>query len=137
LGQEMDGRSSIAKLADSEVAGMKVFNLKLIPIILILSLVLLTIMVGCEPYPKITFDNQQNQEIKILGAHVRDDGTIDNFVEQGTIPANSVKAINITFLGDDWINRIGAIAPSGYVIFSHDYKMNDLKKIDWKIIIPP
>jgi hypothetical protein len=43
----------------------------------------------------------------------------------------------MTFLGNEWTDRIEAIEPSGKVVFSHDYKMSDLEKIGWKITIPP
>ena len=42
----------------------------------------------------------------------------------------------MTFIGSG-IQRIEAIDPSGKVIFSHNYKMSDLEKIGWKIVIPP
>jgi hypothetical protein len=94
-------------------------------------------MTSCEPAPKVIFDNQLNQEVRIFTTHVRDDGTIDGFVELGTVPAHSTKTINITFLGDEWVNRIEVRDTLGNVTLSHDYKMGDLEKIRWKITIPP
>jgi hypothetical protein len=107
--------------------------ISLISLLMVLSLISQT---SCEPYPKITFDNQRSQEMTIFATHVRDDGTISNFVKQGVIPADSINKINITFLGEEWVNRIEARDPNGIVVFSHDYKMADLEKIDWKIVIP-
>jgi hypothetical protein len=94
-------------------------------------------MIGCEPSLKVTFDNKTNQEVKIFEAHVRDDGSVDGFVEQGTISPNSTKTIRITFLGDKWVNRIQIRDTPGNIIFTHDYTMPDLEKADWKITIPP
>jgi len=35
------------------------------------------------------------------------------------------------------VYRIEAVDSSGRVVFSHDYNMDDLEKIGWKITIPP
>jgi hypothetical protein len=35
------------------------------------------------------------------------------------------------------MQRLEAVDPSGKVVFSHDYKMADLEKAGWKIVIPP
>ena len=103
----------------------------------ILAISTLLFVTGCEPAPEITFNNQQNQEVKIFATHVRDDGTTSNYVEQGIVPASATKIITITFLGDEWVNRIEARNPSGEVVFSHDYNMDDLEEMDWIIVIPP
>ena len=92
---------------------------------------------ACEPAPEISFDNQQNHEIRIFIAHVRDDGNIDKFVELGTVPVHATQTFSITFLGDEWVNRIEIRDTLGNVVLSHDYKMADLEKIGWKITIPP
>jgi hypothetical protein len=100
-------------------------------------LILVLVMSACEPETKITFENKYNQEVKVLVAHVRDNGTIDELTEYGIIDANSKKTIHITFLGSEWVNRIEAADLSGKVIFSHDYNIDDLEKINWKIEIFP
>ena len=104
---------------------------------LLLVLILPMLLAACEPLTIITFDNQRDQVVRVFVAHVRDDGTIDELTDYGTIPANTVKKISITFLGDEWVNRIELVGPSGNVAFSHDYNRADLEKIDWKVAIPP
>jgi hypothetical protein len=104
-------------------------------LILVFIIVSLLNMPSCEPSPQITFDNQQNQEIIVYAAHVRDDGTTSDFTKQGFVPAHSNKIIRITFLGDEWVNRIEARNALGDTVFSRDYDMNDLKEMGWKIVI--
>jgi hypothetical protein len=112
-------------------------RLYVISLVLFLVSTILIMAIGCEPAPLITFDNRQNQEVRIFLTHVRDDGSIDGFVELGTISANSTETHYITFLGDDFVNRIQIRDTLGNVIFTHDYKMADLEKLDWKIVISP
>ena len=104
---------------------------------LILLFVVGLFALGCEPGGAITFHNLQNQEVTVFFAHVRTGGTIDVLAEQGVISANTSKTFSITFIGSEWINRIEAHNPTGKVVFSNDYKMGDLEKIGWKIVIPP
>jgi hypothetical protein len=100
-------------------------------------LVLLGFVSACEPQAIITFKNEQNQDIKIFVASVRDDGSIDGFVQQGIILAHTEKKLYIIFLGDNWINRIEARNPMGEVVFSGDYNRGDLDKVNWRITILP
>ena len=108
-------------------------------LLVILSVVslLLFFSVGCEPGGEVTFQNQRNEDIKVFVTHVREDGSTDGFADYGTIPGQSTKTISITFLGDEWVNRIEIRDTRGSVIISHDYKMGDLEMIGWKIVIPP
>lgn len=108
-----------------------------IGLILYLILIVTVNLISCgEPFPKITFDNHTNQELTIFAAHVGKDGNVDGgFSQQGFVPSHSIGDIRITFLGDTWVNRIEARDQSGNVIFSHDYTMPDLKKINWSITI--
>jgi len=107
-------------------------------LVLIFIIINLVGVTSCEPPVKITFINEQNQEIRIFAAHVGSNGNIDEkFVQKGTISNREKKTIYITFLGDEWVNRIEARDPNGNVVFSHDYNMPDLEKIDWKITITP
>lgn len=102
---------------------------------LILVLSVTPFLSSCEPGGEITFDNQYNQNVEIYYTHVRDNGTLDQATRQVTVPAREIKKFGITFLGKEWLQRIEAIDPSGKVVFSHDYKMSDLEKIQWKITI--
>jgi hypothetical protein len=92
---------------------------------------------SCEPRREIVIENQTNQSIDIYYEHVRDDGTLSERTSKGVLPANSVKSFGTTFLGNKWVWRIEAQTSSGEVIFSYDYNIDDLEKINWKITIPP
>lgn len=92
---------------------------------------------ACEPGGDLIIENQYNREVPIFYTHVRADGTLDKATRQGLVPPNTTKTFSITFLGSDWVQRIEAVDPSGEIVFSHDYRMDDLEKISWKITIPP
>jgi hypothetical protein len=115
---------------------MNINNRKLI-ILLVLGLVFLLpvipLLSACEPETKVTFVNKQNQEISIFVAHVRNDGSNDGLTPYGTVSALTSKTIYITFLGGDWVNRIEIRNTEGKILFSKDYKMDDLDKINWTI----
>jgi hypothetical protein len=104
-------------------------------LILLLSITLFAS--ACEPGGDITIENLRNEEVSIYVSHVREDGRTDEPTKQVVVSANATKIFAKTFIGENWINRIEAIDPSGKVVFSHDYKMADLEKISWKITIPP
>ncbi len=99
--------------------------------------ILLLFSFACEPGGEVTFQNQRNEDIKVFVTHVREDGSTDGFTDRGAIPARNSKTISITFLGDEWVNRLEIRDTHGTVISSHDYKMGDLDKIGWKIVIIP
>lgn len=99
--------------------------------------VLVIFLSACEPGGEVTFQNQRNEDIKVFVTHVRANGSTDGYSDYGTIPARNSKTISITFLGDEWVNRLETRNLSGIVISSKDYKMGDLEKIGWKIVIPP
>ena len=111
------------------------FNIKTLCIGLFLVVILLSAF-ACEPYTEITLQNQHNQDIELFVAHLRDDGTI-GFVSYGKYSAQTNTVMTITFLGDEWVNRIKAVDSSGNEVFLHDYTRKDLEKIDWTITIPP
>jgi hypothetical protein len=92
---------------------------------------------ACEPATKITFENQHDSDVKILVAHVRDNGSNDELTEYGIVSTKATKTIYITFLGSDWVNRIQVQDMSGKILYSGDDKMADLEKIGWKIVISP
>lgn len=113
------------------------FDVRLLGLFLPLLVAVAIASAGCEPEAKITFDNQRSHQVVVRVAHVRVDGTTDELTERGIIPANTTKTLYITFLGKQWVNRIQAMDPSGKVLLSLDYKLEDLEKINWKITIPP
>jgi hypothetical protein len=105
-------------------------------IVFLLVIIILFSVVACEPETKTTFDNQQSNDITIFVAHVRENGTTDGLTDYGKILANTVKTFYITFIYENWVNRIVVKDSTGNIIFSHDYTRADLKKIGWKIVIP-
>jgi hypothetical protein len=98
--------------------------------------ILLLSIVACEPGVQVTIENQQNQNLLFFIAHVRDNGTLDKLTKYGTIPANTVKTFNITFLGDKWVNRLQLEDINGNILFVHDYNMKGLNDINAKIVVP-
>jgi hypothetical protein len=114
---------------------MKRKSIYLVNLLVAFFIVNLLIMISCEPSPKITFVNQRNQDVTIFATRVRSDGTTSNFVKQGVIFAHSTNKVSITFIGDDWVNRIEARDSSGNIVFSGDYTMKKLKEINWIIVI--
>ena len=109
-----------------------------LPSVVLLFLFAIALFVSaCEPGGAITFHNLQNQDVTVFFATVKADGSIDQLTKQGVISANSAKIFSAVFPSRDWVTRIEAHDPAGKVVFSHDYKMADLEKIHWKIVIPP
>jgi len=93
--------------------------------------------IACEPGGEPIIENQRDQEVRIYVTIVRADGTLDEPIDYGVVPAQTTeKLASITFLRK-MVVRIEAKDPSGGVVFSHDYNMYDLEKIDWKITILP
>ena len=104
--------------------------------LLVFAIALLTS--ACEPGGFPVIENQRSQYVNISVSHVREDGTLDKPVDYGVVPARTTKELaGIVFVKYELMFRIEAVAPSGKVVFSHDYNWNDLEKISWKIIIPP
>ena len=123
-------------MKNNPVRGIKL-NVILLCLVLLLLLSTSLFMSGCEPGGRLTIENQNIQEVRIILTHVYPDGTLGVPTYEITISANKTSELRMTFLGDDWIDRLEAIDPSGKVVFSHDYKMADLEKMGWKIVILP
>ena len=111
-------------------------NLALLGLVLLVWLIMPFFMSGCEPGGRLTIGNLHSQEVGIYFCYVLNDGTTDEPAYQKTIQPKQTIEFGMTFIGPNRIKRIQAIDPSGKVVFSHDYKMADLDKIGWKIIIP-
>jgi hypothetical protein len=117
---------------------MKKLTLTVFGMYLALLLVVGVFASGCEPGGKPIIENQRGQEVVIQVIHVREDGTLGAPRNYGGIPARTTKKLgSITFVYRDWVYRIEAVDPSGKVVFSYDYNLDDLEKIKWKITIPP
>ena len=112
------------------------WNLFLLGLLLfLLSTVIL--VTACEPGGEPIIDNQSNHNVTIYVIRVREDGTLGDSRNYGVVLAKTTKEIgSITFIPKA-IFRIEAVTSSGEVIFSKDYNMDDLEKINWKIVIPP
>lgn len=94
---------------------------------------------ACEPGGEPIIENQHNQEVTIYVVSVYEGGYPSGQVRNyGVVPAQTTKKLaSITFVRRNWVYRIKAVDPSGNVVFSHDYNMDDLEKIKWRITIPP
>ncbi len=112
-------------------------NFALQCLVLLLLLTVPFFMSGCEPGGDLTIVNRHSQEVRIFKSDVRNDGTTNEATYQITIRRNETREFSITFIGPKHIQRIEAIDALGNVLFSQDYKMADLEKIGWKIVIPP
>lgn len=105
---------------------------------LALLLLIFPFLLGCEPNGTPVIDNRTGQDINIQVIHLGTDGTPDKPINYGVVPAGTKRKLaSITFLGNEWVVRIEAIDTSGKVIFSENYKMDDLKNINWTITISP
>ena len=109
----------------------------LLGLILISLMIFALLLQSCEPGGDIIIENRQNKEVTIYFSHVRGDGSTDEPAKQGVISANATRTFNESFPRKNWVSRIEVVDSSGNVVFSHDYNMDDLEKIDWKIVIPP
>jgi len=111
----------------------------MLPSVVLLFLFTIAIFVSaCEPGGWPTIDNQTNQDLTILVITVRENEFSGQIRNYGVVPARTTKRLaSITFVRREWVYRIQAEDPSGKVVFSQDYNMDDLEKIKWKIVIPP
>ena len=103
----------------------------------VISIIFVLLFQSCELGGNITVENLRNGEVDIYFSTVREDGSTDEPTRQRAVPPNATEILGITFIDENWVNRIEGIDTFGKVVFSHDYKMGDLKKIGWKITIPP
>ncbi|MFC2051214.1 hypothetical protein ACFLT4_00595 [Chloroflexota bacterium] len=97
---------------------------------------------GCEPGGYSIIENQRNEAIRIYITLIRSDYPYLDPSEEtdyGVIPARTTKELAhpITFPRRYWVYRIQAKDSTGTIVFSHDYNLDDLEKIHWKIVIPP
>ena len=68
--------------------------MKKITMLVITTLLALIIgSVACEPFGRPIIQNQTSQDITIFYAHVRTDGTLDQFLNDGTVPAKSTQQV--------------------------------------------
>jgi hypothetical protein len=131
------GGKSASAVVGTAMTRMRELTFMRLGVYLTLLLVVGLFVLGCEPGGDITFHNLQNQDVTVFFATVLADGSIDQLTKQGVISANSTKIFSAVFPSYNWVRRIEAHDPTGKVVFSHDYKMADLEKIGWKIVIPP
>jgi len=91
---------------------------------------------GCEPGGWLTIENQYNEEVRIFKSDVQNDDTTSEAIYQITIQPNETREFSITFIGSKHTQNFKALDPSGNILFSQDYKMGDLEKLGWRIVIP-
>lgn len=115
-------------------------NFALLCLVLLLLLTVPFFASGCETggYPII--ENQRGHAVRIFVTLISVNGAPkfpDDTTDYGVVPARTTKELaGIVFVRSYWVYRIEARDPSGKIVFSQDYNLNDLKKIRWKIVIP-
>lgn len=112
-------------------------NLSLLGLVLLLLFTIAFFATACEPGGDIEFNNMHSKDVDIYFIAMKEDGSLGVPANQGSIPANGARKFAIVYVDRNIVYRIEAIDTSGKVVFSRDYKMADLEKIDWKIVIPP
>ena len=90
--------------------------------ILITSLVL----VGCERLAPFKIENKTSE---VLTVYI-DDHRI------GDVKPNAKIKNNLVWAGSDWY-LIEAYDTQGNVVYSHKLSREEVRKIDWKVVIPP
>jgi hypothetical protein len=118
---------------------MKKQRLTLISLTVLLLFVTALLGLACEPGGEPIIENQRNEDLTIYVITLHENGVPPGQVrDYGVVAAQTTKQLaSITFVKRSWVYRIEAVAPSGNVVFSHDYTMDDLEKIKWEITIPP
>ena len=96
---------------------------------------------GCEPGGEPIIENQRDEDIRIYVTVIRSDypdRDPSEEIDYGIVPARTTRELaSIVFPRRYWVHRIQAKDRSGKVVFSHDYNLDDLEKIKWRITIPP
>ncbi len=95
---------------------------------------------ACEPGGEPIIANQRSEDIRIYVTLIWENGppfAPNEEIDYGVVPARTTRKLaSITFVSRSWVRRIQAKDTSGKVVFSHDYNMDGLDKIGWKITIP-
>ena len=119
---------------------MRKLTFTLFGLYLVLLLFVGLFALGCEPGGWLTIENQSSHDVTIYVTVISTDGPLEEPnepINYGIVQAQSTKELAaIVFPRRTWVHRIQAVDPSGKVVFSGDYNMDDLEKIDWKIVIP-
>jgi hypothetical protein len=117
-----------------------------VKITVILFLILITFVFfvsACEPGGSPIIENTRNEKINIIIQLITAEGSNpdkpDKPVDYGVVQPKSTKKLDytITYAKRDWVYRIEAVDSMGKVVFSHEYNMDDIEKVNWKITIPP
>lgn len=132
----MDGRAAPPDMAQQKVEVMIIRHrssfINLGIMVVFLSSLILS---ACEPQTFITFDNHRNSEIQIFVANMKKNGSTTESIHYGNVQANSSRRIHVTFINDDWINRIEVRDMNGNEISSRDYSRKDLESLNFTIVI--
>jgi len=116
-------------------------KLVLMGLFLLLLVAIIFTLPACEPGGFPIIENQRNQDIRIYILLASTNGAPEIPSEPrdyGIVPARTTKELKgLTFIKRTWVFRIEAKDLLGNIVFSHDYNMDNLENIDWKITIPP
>ena len=98
----------------------------LIVALLLVGLLCGTILVFGERLAPIQVENKTNEVLTVY---------IDEYLIGDVKPNDKIKN-NLVFYGQDWY-LIKAHNAQGNIVYSHKFNDDELKEIDWKIVIPP
>jgi hypothetical protein len=88
--------------------------------------VLLLLGAACERIAPIQIENKTSEILTIY---------IDDYLIGDVKPGNKIKN-DLVFAGQDWY-LIEVYNTQGDVIYSHEYQNEEMKKVNWTIVIPP
>ncbi len=113
-------------------------NFRFLSLTLLLVFATVLFATACEPGGFPVIENQRSQEVTIYVIDVQKDGTFGEPRNYGVVPAQGTRKLGgIVLASHEWVYRVQEVDPLGNIVFSHDYNMDDLEKISWKITIPP
>ncbi len=95
-------------------------------LLLLIVNVLIIAVVGCEVLAPIQIENKTSETLTIY---------IDEY-HIGDVKPNAKIKNDTVFAGQDWY-LIKAYDAQGNTVYSHKFSDEEIKKIDWKISIPP
>jgi len=96
--------------------------------VIVLLLILNMLLIGsanCERGAPIQIENKTSEVLTVY---------IDEY-QIGDVKPNDKIKNNIVFYGQDWY-LIKAYDTQGNVVYSHKFSLEEIKKVDWKVVIP-
>ena len=92
--------------------------------VLMILAILLLLTVACERGAPIQVENKTNEVLTVY---------IDEYQIGDVKPNHKIKN-DLVFVGQDWY-LIEAYDTRGNVVYSHKFSEDELKEIDWKVVI--